>query len=190
MEKLDRFTQRAQAVLHLAHEEAQRFNHDYIGTEHLLLGLMRQSDSVAGRVLTKLGIDLPRVREAIEFTVGHGAGPVEGEIDLTPRAKRVIELAVDEARQLNHHYIGTEHLLLGLVREGEGVAAGILESLGVRLEQVRAQVQQVIGQGAGEKQSSTGSRARVGIFLLGVGCGAAVAYIVRWLGRSPEAWDH
>jgi len=188
--KFDKFSERARKVLTLAGEEAQRFNHNYIGTEHLLLGLVREGDGVAGRVLNNLGVQLPKVRDAVEFIIGRGEGKVTGDIGLTPRAKKVVELAVDEARRLNHDYIGTEHLLLGLVREGEGVAAGVLESLGVRLEQVRTQVEQVIGQGAGEQQSSTGSRARVGIFLLGVGCGAAVAYIVRWLGRSPESWGN
>ena len=131
-------------MLQLAQEEAQRFNHNYIGTEHILLGLVREGDGVAARVLDNLGIELPKVRSAVEFIIGRGDRMVMGEIGLTPRAKKVIELAVDEARRLNHHYIGTEHLLLGLVREGEGIAAGVLESLGVSLEKVRAQVIQVL----------------------------------------------
>ena len=133
----DKFTERARKVLSLAQEEAQRFNHHYIGTEHLLLGLVREGDGVAARVLTNMGVQLPKVRSAVEFIIGRGEGAVIGEIGLTPRAKKVIELAVDEARRLNHNYIGTEHLLLGLVREGEGIAAGVLESLGVNLEKVR-----------------------------------------------------
>ena len=137
-DKFDKFTERARKVLTLAQEEAQRFNHNYIGTEHLLLGLVREGDGVAARVLTNLGVELPKVRTAVEFIIGRGDRMVIGEIGLTPRAKKVIELAVDEARRLNHHYIGTEHLLLGLVREGEGIAAGVLESLGVSLEKVRA----------------------------------------------------
>src|SRR5829696_8536926 len=145
-DKLDKFTERARKVLTLAQEEAQRFNHNYIGTEHLLLGLVREGDGVAARVLSNMGVQLPKVRSAVEFIIGRGEGAVVGDIGLTPRAKKVIELAVDEARRLNHHYIGTEHLLLGLVREGEGIAAGVLESLGVNLEKVRAQVMQVVNQ--------------------------------------------
>lgn len=143
-EKFDKFTERARRVLTLAQEEAQRFNHNYIGTEHLLLGLVREGDGVAARVLNNLGVQLPKVRSAVEFIIGKGEQMVMGEIGLTPRAKKVIELAVDEARRLNHSYIGTEHLLLGLVREGEGIAAGVLESLGVSLDKVRAQVMQVV----------------------------------------------
>ncbi|MDQ3513614.1 MAG: AAA family ATPase, partial [Chloroflexota bacterium] len=145
-EKFDKFTERARKVLTLAQEEAQRFNHNYIGTEHLLLGLVREGDGVAARVLSNMGVQLPKVRSAVEFIIGRGETMVMGDIGLTPRAKKVIELAVDEARRLNHHYIGTEHLLLGLVREGEGIAAGVLESLGVNLEKVRAQVMQVVSQ--------------------------------------------
>src|ERR1700680_3833892 len=140
----DRFTERARKVLTLAQEEAQRFNHNYIGTEHLLLGLVREGEGVAAKVLSNLGVELNKVRSAVEFIIGRGDRAVLGEIGLTPRAKKVLELAVDEARRLNHHYIGTEHLLLGLVREGEGIAAGVLESLGVNLEKVRTQTMQVI----------------------------------------------
>src|SRR5215218_318935 len=152
-DKFDKFTERARKVLTLAQEEAQRFNHNYIGTEHLLLGLVREGDGVAARVLSNMGVQLPKVRSAVEFIIGRGEGAVVGDIGLTPRAKKVIELAVDEARRLNHHYIGTEHLLLGLVREGEGIAAGVLESLGVNLEKVRAQVMQVVSQSASYSQS-------------------------------------
>ncbi len=156
MSQFDKFTERARKVLTLAQEEAQRFNHNYIGTEHLLLGLVREGDGVAARVLSNMGVQLPKVRSAVEFIIGRGEGAVVGEIGLTPRAKKVIELAVDEARRLNHHYIGTEHLLLGLVREGEGIAAGVLESLGVNLEKVRAQVMQVVNQSpAGHSASKT-----------------------------------
>src|SRR5829696_8210020 len=152
-DKFDKFTERARKVLTLAQEEAQRFNHNYIGTEHLLLGLVREGDGVAARVLSNMGVQLPKVRSAVEFIIGRGEPMVMGEIGLTPRAKKVIELAVDEARRLNHHYIGTEHLLLGLVREGEGIAAGVLESLGVNLEKVRAQVMQVVSQSPSYSQS-------------------------------------
>jgi len=145
-DRFDKFTERARRVLSLAQEEAQRFQHNYIGTEHLLLGLVREGDGVAAKVLSNLGIELYRVRNAVEFIIGRGDRIVLGEIGLTPRAKKVIELAVDEARRLNHHYIGTEHLLLGLVREGSGIAAGVLESLGVNLEKVRTQTIQVLSQ--------------------------------------------
>jgi ATP-dependent Clp protease ATP-binding subunit ClpC len=145
-ERFDKFTERARKVLSLAQEEAQRFNHNYIGTEHLLLGLVREGDGVAAKVLSSLNVELTKVRSAVEFIIGRGDRIVLGEIGLTPRAKKVIELAVDEARRLNHHYIGTEHLLLGLVREGEGIAAGVLESLGVNLEKVRTTTIQVLAQ--------------------------------------------
>src|SRR3954453_7475186 len=156
-DRFDKFTERARKVLQLAQEEAQRFNHNYIGTEHILLGLVREGDGVAARVLNNLGIELHKVRSAVEFIIGRGDRMVMGEIGLTPRAKRVIELAVDEARRLNHHYIGTEHLLLGLVREGEGIAAGVLESLGVSLDKVRAQVIEVLKSSTGYVSSGYSS---------------------------------
>jgi len=132
--------------LSLAQEEAQRFQHNYIGTEHLLLGLVREGEGVAAKVLEDLGVELIQVRSAVEFIINRGDRIVLGEIGLTPRAKKVIELAVDEARRLNHHYIGTEHILLGLVREGEGIAAGVLESQGVNLEKVRTGTLKVLNQ--------------------------------------------
>ena len=147
-DKFEKFTERARTVLSLAQEEARRFNHSYIGTEHLLLGLVREGDGVAAKVLDSLGADLPKVRSAVEFIIGHGDQAPMGEIGLTPRAKRVIELAVDEARRLNHHYIGTEHLLLGLIREGEGIGAGVLESLGINLERARQATLDVLSSGA------------------------------------------
>jgi ATP-dependent Clp protease ATP-binding subunit ClpA len=144
-DRFDKFTERARKVLSLAQEEAQRFQHNYIGTEHLLLGLVREGEGVAAKVLGSMGVELNRVRSSVEFIIGRGDQIVLGEIGLTPRAKKVIELAVDEARRLNQHYIGTEHLLLGLVREGEGIAAGVLQSLGVNLEKVRTHTLQVLG---------------------------------------------
>ena len=146
MDRFDKFTDRARKVLTLAQDEAQRFNHNYIGTEHLLLGLVREGEGVAARVLENMNVELSKVRTAVEFIIGRGDRPVVGEVGLTPRAKRVIELAIDEARRLGHNYIGTEHLLLGLVREGEGIAAGVLESLGVNLDKVRHQVIHVLSQ--------------------------------------------
>src|SRR5579871_4124761 len=154
-ERFDKFTERARKVLQLAQEEAQRFNHNYIGTEHLLLGLVREGEGVAAKVLANLGVDLNKVRSAVEFIIGRGERTVTGDIGLTPRAKKVIELSVEEARRLNHNYIGTEHLLLGLVREGEGIAAGVLESLGVSLDKVRQQVNYVLNQSSTYSQQES-----------------------------------
>ena len=145
-DRFDRFTDRARKVLTLAQDEAQRFNHNYIGTEHLLLGLVREGEGVAAKVLENLSVELAKVRQAVEFIIGRGERPVVGDIGLTPRAKKVIELAIDEARRLGHNYIGTEHLLLGLVREEGGIASGVLESLGVSLEKVRHEVVRVLSQ--------------------------------------------
>ncbi|MFN8521781.1 MAG: ATP-dependent Clp protease ATP-binding subunit [Chloroflexota bacterium] len=156
-DRFDKFTERARKVLQLAQEEAQRFNHNYIGTEHLLLGLVREGEGVAAKVLANLGVELNKVRSAVEFIIGRGDRTVTGDIGLTPRAKKVIELSVDEARRLNHHYIGTEHLLLGLVREGEGIAAGVLESLGVSLDKVRSQVIYVLNQSQSYSQQESRS---------------------------------
>src|SRR5438445_529852 len=156
-DRFDKFTERARRVLTLAQEEALRFNHNYIGTEHLLLGLVREGE--AAKVLANLGVELNKVRSAVEFIIGRGDRAVMGEIGLTPRAKKVIELAVDEARRLGHHYIGTEHLLLGLVREGEGIAAGVLESLGVSLDKVRAEVTRILSQSMPQGAASGGRSA-------------------------------
>ena len=158
--RFEKFTERARKVLTLAQEEAQRFNHNYIGTEHILLGLVREGDGVAAKVLSNLGVELNKVRSAVEFIIGRGERTVRGEIGLTPRAKRVIELAVDEARRLGHNYIGTEHLLLGLLREGEGVAAGVLESLGVSLEKVRSETVRILQQSMPQAQSGARSSSR------------------------------
>ena len=145
--RFEKFSERARRVLSLAQEEAQRFNHNYIGTEHILWGLVPETDGMAARVLTNLSVELSKIRSAVEFIIGRGERrPSPGEIGLTPRAKKVIELAVDEARRLNHHYIGTEHLLIGLMREGEGVAAGVLESLGVSLDKIRSETSRIASQ--------------------------------------------
>jgi len=138
--KLDRFTQRARRVLTYAQEEAERLNHNYIGTEHLLLGLMREESGVAGRVLRALNVQPNHVIELVERITGPGRRTPFSKIDLTPRTKRVIELAVEEARRMGHHYIGTEHLLLGLVRQGDGVAMDILRQMGVTPEQIRREM--------------------------------------------------
>jgi ATP-dependent Clp protease ATP-binding subunit ClpC len=156
----DKFTKRAKQVLQIATEEARAFNHPYIGTEHILLGLIREGEGVAARVLDDLGVKLSQARHAVEFIVGMGEGPTRQDQDLTARAKKVIAYAVEEAKRLNHHYIGTEHLLLGLVRNGEGVATGVLDIMGVSLEQVRTQVMRVLRQGTGsgmERSSASAS---------------------------------
>jgi len=136
-DKLDRFTKRSRQSLTLAQDEALRLGHRYIGTEHLLLGLLREEQGVAARVLARLGVTLERVRQMVEDTIGHEERHNIATLELAPRTKRVLELAVDEARRLGHYYIGTEHLLLGLIREGQGIAAGILETLGLDLDEVR-----------------------------------------------------
>jgi ATP-dependent Clp protease ATP-binding subunit ClpC len=157
-DKFDRFTKRARRVLTLAQEEAQRLNHNYIGTEHLLLGLVREDNGVAVRVLRDLGVDPRQIRERVERTVGRGQRTLHGKLSLTPRTKRVIELAVDEARRLGHHYIGTEHLLLGLVREGEGVAVDVLKGLGVSLDKVRSQTARVMMETSSQPVGAQGDR--------------------------------
>src|ERR1041385_1212698 len=188
-DRFDKFTERARKVLQLAQEEAQRFNHNYIGTEHLLLGLVREGEGVAAKVLGNLGVELNKVRSAVEFIIGRGDRTVAGDIGLTPRAKKVIELSVDEARRLNHHYIGTEHLLLGLVREGEGIAAGVLESLGVSLDKVRQQVNYVLNQSSsyGQQEARHSSKTPV-IHHLGIDLTAAAraSKLDPCIGRDKE----
>jgi len=144
----NRFTERAQRVILIAQEEAKRLNHDYVGTEHLLLGLIALGEGVAAQVMTNLGVDQRRVRAEIEKIVGTGDNVMLlGEIPFTPRAKKVLELAVEEAQNMGHNYVGTEHLLLGLIREEEGVAARVLENIGVRLDVVREEVISLLGEG-------------------------------------------
>jgi ATP-dependent Clp protease ATP-binding subunit ClpC len=150
--RFDKFSERARRVLTLAQEEAQRLNHNYIGTEHVLLGLVREEEGVAARVLVQMGVSLAKMRSAIEYVIGPGEKPSSGATGLTSRAKRVIELAIDEARQLGHSYIGTEHLLLGLLREGEGVAAGVLDSFNITLERTRTEITRLLSQGAAKSR--------------------------------------
>jgi len=142
--KMERFTQRARRVLSLAQEEAERLQHNYIGTEHLLLGLMREEGGVAGRVLRELGLEQNRVEELVERLTRASTRTTPVQLDLSPGTKKVLELAVDEARRMGHHYIGTEHLLLGLVRQSEGVAIDVLKRLGVSPEEVRRQTRRVL----------------------------------------------
>ncbi len=142
----NRFTERARKVIILAKEEARRFNHDYIGTEHILLGLIREGEGVAAAVLQKMGVSLENIRLEVEKLVQPGpATQIMGDIPFTPRAKKVLELAAEEARALGHNYIGTEHLLLGLIREGEGVASQVLLNLGLDLDKARNEVMEILG---------------------------------------------
>jgi ATP-dependent Clp protease ATP-binding subunit ClpC len=142
--KLERFTQRARRVLSFAKEEAERLHHGYIGTEHLLLGLIREEGGVAGRVLRELGLEYRRILEMVERLTGANRTASVAQIDLSPGTKRVLEMAVDEARRMGHHYIGTEHLLLGLVRQNEGMAMDVLKKLGITAEQIRRQTRRVL----------------------------------------------
>ena len=151
-----RFTERARRVVFFAQEEAGRLGENYVSTEHLLLGLIRENDSVAARVLDRLGVSLGRVRSEIERQVARGDGKGGQDMQLTPRAKKVIDFAHDEARDLNNNYIGTEHLLLGLIREGDGLAGLVLNKLGVDLERTRREV--IIIQNAAE-EAQAGERA-------------------------------
>ena len=152
-----RFTERARKVVFYAQEEAGRLGENYVSTEHLLLGLVRENDSVAARILDRIGVSLGRIRSEIERQVARGDGRLGQDMQLTPRAKRVIDLAYDEARQLNNNYIGTEHLLLGLIREGEGLAGRVLSKLGVDLDRTRREVMH-LQEGGGEGNTGTGSR--------------------------------
>jgi len=140
---LERFTDRARRAVVLAQEEARMLNHNYIGTEHILLGLIRECDGVAARALESLGISLEAVRQQVEEIIGHGQPAPSGHIPFTPQAKEVLELSLREALQLGDRYIGTEHILLGLIREGQGVAAQVLAKLGADLNRVRQQVIQL-----------------------------------------------
>ncbi len=153
-DKLQRFTQRARRVLALAQEEAERMKHAYIGTEHLLLGLMKEEGGVASRVLRELGLETRRVQEIVERLTGANKTTPTAKIDLSPGTKRVLELAVDEARRMGHHYIGTEHLLLGLVRQNEGVAIDVLKKLGVSAEQIRRQTRRVLQESPSQQPST------------------------------------
>ncbi|HPC78421.1 MAG TPA: Clp protease N-terminal domain-containing protein, partial [bacterium] len=157
----DKFTDQARRVLTLGREEARRLNHNYLGTEHLLLGLLAEGEGIAAKVLSSWGIDLGYVRAKVEELIGRGGGIYLPEMTLTPRAKRALELAYEESKLMGQNYIGTEHILLGLIREGEGVAAKILESLGVTLDKARSEVLYFLGEGKTVPAESTSkSRAK------------------------------
>jgi ATP-dependent Clp protease ATP-binding subunit ClpA len=177
----ERFTDRARRVLVLAQEEAALLNHDFIGTEHILLGLIHERDGIAAKALQSLGISLEAVREKVQETIGPASAPATGSPPFTPRAKKVLELSLREALQLGHSYIGTEHMLLGLIREGEGVAAQVLVNLGGDLSRVRQQVIHLLGSGAG--RASTAKRTSPA-------AAAAVAKAATLSGSSPTTTGH
>ena len=157
----ERFTDRARKVMQLANQEAQRFNHEYIGTEHILLGLVKEGSGVAANVLKNLEVDLRKIRIEVEKIVQSGPDMVTmGKLPQTPRAKKVIEYAMEEARNLNHNYVGTEHLLLGLLREQEGVAAQVLMNLALKLEDVREEVLNLLGHGLEAQEGGGGGGER------------------------------
>ena len=161
----ERFTDRARRVVVLAQEEARRLNHNYIGTEHILLGLIQEGEGHAAKALEELNINIDGVRSEVVEIIGEGQQSPSGHIPFTPRAKKVLELSLREALQLGHNYIGTEHILLGLVREGEGVAAQVLKKLGAELSQVRQTVIKLISnsdEGKKPQAASTGGRERPG----------------------------
>jgi hypothetical protein len=159
----ERFTDRARRVVVLAQEEARLLNHNHIGTEHILLGLVHEGEGVAYLALTELGISLDAVRAQVEAEIGQGSEAPGGHIPFTPRAKKVLELSLREALQLGHNYIGTEHILLGLIREGEGVAARVLVGLGAGLDVVRQQVVQLLANaGAAQAEQVAAGPGRIG----------------------------
>ena len=158
----ERFTDRARRVVVLAQEEARMLNHNYIGTEHILLGLIHEGEGVAAKSLESLGISLEGVRSQVEEIIGQGQQAPSGHIPFTPRAKKVLELSLREALQLGHNYIGTEHILLGLIREGEGVAAQVLVKLGAELTRVRQQVIQLLSGYQGKETAEAGTGGRGG----------------------------
>jgi ATP-dependent Clp protease ATP-binding subunit ClpC len=189
----ERFTDRARRVVVLAQDEARRLNHNYIGTEHLLLGLVHEGKGVAARVLEALDISLAAVRQQVEEIIGTGQESPSGRIPFTPRAKKVLELSLREALQLGHDYIGTEHILLGLLREGDGVAAQVLVSLGADLNVVRERVIGVLRPAAAESQAAqsvlrlAGSAAQLDEVMIRLAViDRRLAAIERHLGIGPE----
>lgn len=148
----ERFTDRARKVMQLANQETQRFNHEYVGTEHVLLGLIKEGSGVASHVLKSLDVDLRKVRLEVEIIVQSGPDMITmGKMPHTPRTKKVIEYSMEEARKLNHNYVGTEHILLGLLREDQGIAAQVLKNLGLKLEDVYGEVLNLLGCAAADR---------------------------------------
>jgi ATP-dependent Clp protease ATP-binding subunit ClpC len=190
----ERFTERARRVVVLAQEEARMLNHNYIGTEHILLGLIREGQGVAGRALESLGISLEAVRQQVEQIIGRGQQAPSGHIPFTPRAKKVLELSLREAQQLGHNYIGTEHILLGLIREGSGVAAQVLVKLGADLNRARQQVVRLLHghQGedvTGEDVTSEDSPLPGDAPAYASSLDRRLAAIERWIGLRPDLDD-
>jgi ATP-dependent Clp protease ATP-binding subunit ClpC len=186
----ERFTDRARRVVVLAQEEARMLNHGYIGTEHLLLGLIHEGEGVAAKTLRAMGINLDAVRKEVQEIIGRGQEPPAGHIPFTPRAKKVLELSLRESTQLGHNYIGTEHILLGLVREGEGVAAEVLVKLGADLRRVRQQVIQLLRGHPGEGASWPPRSARAGavddVLAQLDALDRRLTAIERWVGIGPD----
>ena len=190
----ERFTDRARRVVVLAQEEARMLNHDYIGTEHVLLGLIHEGEGVAANALESLGISLEAVRQQVEEIIGQGQQAPSGHIPFTPRAKKVFELSLREALQLGHNYIGTEHILLGLIREGEGVAAQVLVKLGADLNRVRQQVIQLLHGRRGEEPEGADVALRERGLLSGVvasvnAIDSRLSAVERRVGTGPDTGD-
>jgi len=193
----ERFTDRARRVVVLAQEEARMLNHDWIGTEHILLGLIHEGEGVAARALESLGISLDAVRQQVEEIIGQGQRAPSGHIPFTPRAKNVLELSRRESQQFGHSYIGTEHILLGLIREGDGVAAKVLVKLGADLNRVRQQVIQLLHGYRGGEVTGEGAwqGERAGAGLTGDALAridsldGRLAAIERWAGMRPDLDD-
>jgi ATP-dependent Clp protease ATP-binding subunit ClpA len=182
----ERFSQRARRVVVLAQEEARMLDHNYIGTEHILLGLIREGEGVAGRALESLGISLEAVRQQVEQIIGRGQQAPSGHIPFTPRAKKVLELALREAQQLGHNYIGTEHILLGLIREGSGVAAQVLVTLGADLNRARQQVVRLLHGYQGEDVTGEDLPLPGDALARAGSLDRRLAAIERWVGLGPD----
>ena len=185
----ERFTDRARRVVALAQEEARMLNHNYIGTEHILLGLVREGEGVAARALESLGISLEAVRQQVKEIIGRGQQASSGHIPFTPRAKKVLELSLREAQLLGHNYIGTEHILLGLIREGDGVAAQVLVRMGADLNRARPQVVQLLFGRAGEDVIGAGSPLPDDALTRVDSLDRRLAAIERWVGLRPDPDD-
>jgi len=185
----ERFTQRARRVVVLAQEEARLLNHNYIGTEHILLGLIREGEGVAAKALESLGISLEAVRQEVEKIIGRGQQAPSGHVPFTPRAKKVLELSLREAHALGHNYIGTEHILLGLIREGSGVAAQVLVKLGADLNRARQQVVQLLHGYQGEDVTGEGLPLPGDALTRVDSLDRRLAVIERWVGLRPDLGD-
>ena len=185
----ERFTDRARRVVVLAQEEARMLNHNYIGTEHILLGLIHEGEGVAAKALESLGISLDAVRQQVEEIIGRGQQAPPGHIQFTPRAKKVLELSLREAKALGHNYIGTEHILLGLIREGSGVAAQVLVKLGADLNRARQQVVQLLHGYHGEDVTGEGPPLPDDALTRVDSLDRRLAAIERWVGLRPDLDD-